>query len=379
MHIELSPAFAEDQKMLLGFRRKGVWKSEDGGASWDRSWDGPLDYVTDLKISPDFPNDGTAFAAFRGSGVYVTRNGATSWQAVNTGFDYFAGFKRTQSPNHFIDPPLFRAITDVVLAVSPQYAMDSTVFAGSAEGLFLSTDGGQAWQKLSIVTPLIRNSVSGLGISPKYGIDRTIIVSVKGKGLYLSTDAGKSFEPTGVDLLQDNVELKYIRFSPTFQSDNTIHGASEWDLYTSVDKGATWAVIERPIRYEDWRGTYPGPVWFTGDWVRETGGSFSASTQTATERPGARATLNFHGNAISWFGERGPSGGMARVVIDGVEVGIADLYSEINSPSSKIFTISDLKDMPHNVVIEALDDKNPSSTGRRVTVDNIDVLRLRND
>ena len=61
-------------------------------------------------------------------------------------------------------------------------------------------------------------------------------------------------------------------------------------------------------------------------------------------------------------------------MIDGVEAGTADLYVESVSPGSRIFAVSDLQDMPHQVVIEVLEDNNPGSTGRRVTVDNIDML-----
>ncbi len=375
MQIELSPSFAMDQTMLVGFRRHGVWISDDAGVSWNRNWEGPTDYVTDLKISPEFSRDGTAFAAIRGAGIVVTRDGSASWHPANSGFEYFAEFQATKSPNHVIDPPLTRAITDVVLAISPQYAQDSTVFAGSAAGIFRSSDGGRTWEKQALATLSKNASVIGVGVSPDYGSDQMVLVSVKGRGLYRSTNGGQSFEPAAEDLLQDNVELKHIGFSPSFRTDNIIYGASEWDLYISRDSGDTWAVIERPIRHEDWRGADTGPVWFAGDWARETGPDFSASTQTASETPGAQAGLNFDGSTLSWSGERGPSAGMARIVIDGVDVATVDLYSEQESSAVRVFQVSDLQDKPHNVVIEVLDAKNTESTGRRVTVDNIDVLR----
>ena len=375
MQLELSPLFAEDQTMLVGLRGHGVWISNDAGASWNRNWEGPTDYVTDLTISPEFSKDGTAFAAIRGAGIYVTRDGSSSWHPANSGFEYFEEFQATKSPNHVIDPPLTRAITDVVLAISPQYGQDSTVFAGSAAGIFRSSDGGRTWGKLALATSSKSASVIGVGVSPNYGSDQMVFVSVKGSGLYRSTNGGQSFEPAAQDLLKDNAELKHIGFSPSFRTDKIVYGASEWDLYISRDSGDTWTVVGRPIRYEDRRGSYPGPVWFTGEWVPETGPGFSASTQTTSETPGAKARLNFDGTSLSWSGERGPSAGMARIVIDGVDVASVDLYSEQESSAVRIFQVSDLQDKPHNVVIEVLDRKNPESSGRRVTVDSIDVLR----
>jgi len=375
MQIELSPAFGTDQTMLVGFRRRGVWISEDGGTEWDRTWEGPTDYVTDLKVSPGFSNDGTAFAGFRGAGIYVTRDRAKSWQPANSGFEFFQDHQATKSPNHFIDPPLSRAISDVVLAVSPEFAADRILFAGSAAGLFRSGDGGDTWQQL--ILPLSPDNVSvvALAVSPDFGTDQTIFVSVKGKGLYQSIDGGQTFMQVGQDLRELNAELRFIRFSPTFDDDGIIYGANDWELYQSRDRGVTWEVIERPVRYEDWRGTYAGPVWFTGDWERATGADFSASTQTASDEPGAKARLKFVGPAIEWSGERGPSGGMARVIVDGAEAGTADLYAEKKSRGTSIFRLSGLTDKPHDVAIEVLSDKNPRSAGRRVTVDSIDVLR----
>jgi len=367
MQIELSPSFDDDQTIMLGFRRQGVWISTDGGIEWDRDWAGPRDYVTDLAISPDFANDQTAFAAIRGAGILVTRDGADSWQPANNGFDFLAAAGKTKAPNHFIDPPLSRALTDAVLVVSPGYSADSTLFAGSASGLFRSTNGGDSWAER------LQGSVVGLAISPAYHSDKTILTSVRGRGLYWSRDAGESFEQTGTDLLAGNVELTYVEFSPSFTTDGVVYGASERDLYISRDRGVTWNMIERPVRYEDRRGSDFGPVWFSGNWTTETGTSFSASTQTVSDRAGDTVNLHFVGSSVSWDGERGPSGGMARIVIDGAETAIVDLYSQRVSTSTNLFRSDSLTDTSHEIRIEVLERKNTASTGRRVTLDNIDV------
>lgn len=375
MQIEISPSFSRDGLMLLGFRRRGIWVSEDGGSTWDREWNGPRDYVTDMKISPGFDVDGTAFAGIRGAGVYTTRDGARSWDPANSGLDYLGDWRPVTSPNHNVDPPISRAITDIVLAVSPEFVRDSTVYAGSASGLFVSHDAASSWQELSVLEPGQYDSIIAVAVSPSFHSDRLLIASVKGQGLFASDDAGTSFRRIGESLLRNNAEIQYLQFSPTFQSDHTIYAASDWDLWKSSDRGDTWSRIQRPFRYEDWRGENPGPVWFEGEWKRESASRFSASVQTVTDRQGDRAVLNFFGGTVSWFGELGPSAGKARVIIDGVEVDVVDLYSNTPKPRSLIRTIDGLGDSPHRIVIEATGQKNSQSTGYRVTVDNIDVRR----
>ena len=365
MHIELSPAFADDQTMLLGFRRAGIWLSEDAGNSWIRDWDGPTDYVTDMQISPDFANDGTAFAAFRGAGIYVTRDRAATWEPANDGFDFFADHETAESPNHLVDPPLSRAITDAVLAVSPHYASDQTVFAGSAAGLYRSTNGGRHWQKLSIQPPEGIESVTGLALSPAYSADKTLLVGVKGHGIFRSTDGGESFEYISPQAGAPGIEPGFIEFSPSYPTDNTVYAATDWSLWISTDKGDSWRRVTRPARYEDWRGAYSGPVWFDGDWQRETGAGYSASTQTVTGQSGATATLKFYGTNIRWYGERGPDGGQARVTIDGKEIALVELSAGQVEDNAMVFSIGDLTAGSHEIVIGVLKG--------RVTIDNFDV------
>jgi hypothetical protein len=215
--------------------------------------------------------------------------------------------------------------------------------------------------------------VNALGISPAFGQDGVIVASLKGQGLYRSNDGGTSFMSIGQDLLSKNLDLKLIEFAPDFAMDNTIYGATDEILLKSQDGGVNWTTIDRPVRYEDYRGEDRGPIRFNGDWSRQSGTQFSASTQTTASDPGAVAALNFMGREIMWFGERGPDSGYATVSIDGDVVAQVDLYEANREERSTIFSASDLDEGPHQIRIEVQEGKNPSSTGNRVSVDGFDV------
>ena len=62
----------------------------------------------------------------------------------------------------------------------------------------------------------------------------------------------------------------------------------------SIDSGETWRVLERPVRYEDWRGGSLGPVQYEGVGSRQQD-DYSGSSQTQSEAAGATATLDFFG------------------------------------------------------------------------------------
>lgn len=177
----------------------------------------------------------------------------------------------------------------------------------------------------------------------------------------------------GDDLLAGNYDLKFIEFSPRYAIDNTIYGATDEALLVSHDSGDTWAEIDRPIRYEDWRGEDRGPIRFVGNWSRHTGPEFSASTQAVSDREGASASLNFLGDSITWLGECGPDGGKANVLVDQRAVATVDLYCELKTAGSEILRISGLDSGPHNIVIEVSKGKNSKSTGHRVAIDALDV------
>jgi photosystem II stability/assembly factor-like uncharacterized protein len=129
----------------------GVYKSTDGGASWERDVEGMVDSDADnadaLVANPDAPT--TLFAALGCpdddecgfSKVYRSTDGALSWQLV-------------------LEEPSLRFTS---LAVRPTDQVE--VFAGHLSlGVFLSIDGGETWQTIN--EGLDTTAVNALVVSP---------------------------------------------------------------------------------------------------------------------------------------------------------------------------------------------------------------------
>lgn len=108
----------------------GVYVSHDSGASWIKDDDG-LPAKTDayalleLTSGGSTSSDATLYVG-SSSGVYVRASGAAAWKAANTGLP-----------------------TGTVYSLATYYATPGLLYAGTAQTVYTSTDGGQHWSKVA--------------------------------------------------------------------------------------------------------------------------------------------------------------------------------------------------------------------------------------
>jgi len=205
--LAISPTFCHDQTLFVATFGAGVFWSQDAGVHW-RSINKGLGNlrVLALAISPDYANDGTIFAGTYRGGVFKWNREQGYWVSVGlTGTivnaltvsspyahelrapvlkeDVFAGtnsgvfkgvFNSDNGEITWTPTPILSNIYACVLAISPDYITDMTVFAGTTFGLYVlyvSDDEGAVWaQYLNNVL------VCALAISPDYSTDKTVFV-----------------------------------------------------------------------------------------------------------------------------------------------------------------------------------------------------------
>jgi hypothetical protein len=109
---------------------------------------------------------------------------------------------------------------------------------------------------------------------------------------------------------------------------------------------------------KDWSGTTPN-----------TAGGTAALTRTA----GEQATVRFTGTGVSWIGLRGPSYGIARVLVDGVLAATVDTYAATEEVQAVVYTAAGLSDGAHTLTIEVTGDRNAASIDSLVVVDAFEV------
>jgi len=235
---------------------RGIYKSTDYGATWSKVSEGEGHRGRQIVFSPDFAQDGTAFITF---GSYKVTFGA--WKTEDWGDTW----------SHCDDLPTGVSFTGHLLAISPQYAWDQTVFALSDHGLYRSTDGGTLWQHAGDPPGY---QPTRLAVSPGYLHDQILFVGDYDEGLFISRDGGESWQPIDFDLSPSQVGIRYVGpyrpwpmpplpdppgpyqvYLPVARSwrtgphelwvvaENSLEGDYNDRLYRSRDDGDTWEEV----------------------------------------------------------------------------------------------------------------------------------------
>ena len=143
--LEVSPAFERDSTVFAGMLGQrtvgymggamphetppgGIFRSTDGGTSWEIYENLKTVSAMSISLSPAFEQDSTAFVGTLGSGIFRSTDGGDSWVQVGQGLPY----------ERFVS-----------VEVSPGFPSDSTVFAGAYGTVFRSENGGRTWEQLN--------------------------------------------------------------------------------------------------------------------------------------------------------------------------------------------------------------------------------------
>ena len=366
--VTLSPDFASDQTIFLGLRKHGVIRSINGGKSFHVCWQNGKHEADSIVISPDFANDGTVFIGSPAdSGVYRSTDRGKTWSESGSGLSF--------------------ENNKVLLAISPNFKVDKTLFAGTTAGLFKSNDKGESWQHIKKSSDQ-DGYVEAIAVSPNYGRDQEMIISIRGRGLFKTIDGGKNFRQIGRRFLAENNAgtLFYgfperstpIKYSPSYAEDKTIYATSGVELFISTDGGENWSKILRPVRYEDIRDDviiYDQDQDWHRRWSPEefSNTNISATCITQAQKKGATATYPFYGTGVCWIGTQSQDQGIANIYIDGKLYSAIDQYCSIAKAGVRNFTIKNLPCGSHCIMIEVSGKKNKKSSGCRTVVDAFDV------
>jgi photosystem II stability/assembly factor-like uncharacterized protein len=163
--------------LYAGTTDEGIFKSEDGGGTWEKLSGIEHPRVTAVAVSP---TDGAVYAGTEPSALFVSRDGGESWRELE-------GMRKLPSQPTWSFPP--RPWTSHVRAIAPSYVDPDLVVVGiELGGVLRSTDGGETWQDQRPGAQPDCHSLSAHPEAPD------LLYEAGGGGFAESTDFGDSWE-----------------------------------------------------------------------------------------------------------------------------------------------------------------------------------------
>jgi hypothetical protein len=234
----------------IGTANGGVWKTTDGGTSWNPITDGQLASLAIGAVALD-PSDAAVVYAgtgegngsnYYGAGLYRSTNAGGTWQQLGgTTFDgcTFAGIAvKPGSPNTIL------AAVQGSWGLAPPYAASGWC---NNRGVWRSTDGGATWTRV-----LQGSSGAAWDIHVAPNNPNVWFATIGWDGIYRSNASGALGTWTkltsGLPAGAGRVELDVA--AATGSTTQTLYAAfsnnSTVAMYKSTDGGATWAGLAPP-------------------------------------------------------------------------------------------------------------------------------------
>ncbi len=211
---------------------RGVYKTTDGGKTWSQVLKINEDTgVSDLAMDSESPD--TLYAAayqrrrtpfgFSGGGtngaIYKTTDGGATWKKLTKGLPYENGGETGR-----IGLDIYRKNPNIVYAIIQH----------EKGGVFRSEDGGETWKKMGDTNPR-PSYYSQIRIDPS----NDLRIWVLGANMYYSEDGGKSFVTQRVTRIHGDFHALWI--DPA--GSNHLIAGSDGGIHWSYDAGKSWDFV----------------------------------------------------------------------------------------------------------------------------------------
>jgi photosystem II stability/assembly factor-like uncharacterized protein len=223
---------------------RGVYKSTDGGASWDFVGLRDVGQIGAVLIHPSNPDIvyvaaiGHAFAPSRARGVYRSTDGGRSWQQVLFVSDSTGAVDLEFAPD---DPTLMYA------SMWRVERKPWTIISGAREGgVYRSADGGESWQRLTGGLPAGLVGKSDLAVSPADPNRLYVLIEAdSGAGLYRSDDRGERFALVSTQPGILNRPFYYTNVDADPKDADVVYVNNE-GFFRSADGGSSFRRVSTP-------------------------------------------------------------------------------------------------------------------------------------
>jgi hypothetical protein len=246
-----------NSKVLIAGTLKGVYRSDDSGAHWKQISPAGSSEIHEIESIAIDPGDTQTIYAGTWHLPWKTTDGGVTWHNMKQGLiddsDVFSIILDPKTPavvylsacsgiyKSETAGEVFRKQQGIpntarrtrVLMQDPLNA--ATVFAGTTEGLYQTTNGGTSWQRLTGPDVIVND----VYVDPTN--DKHVVLATDRSGVLLSVNGGASFVAANDGFSQRQVESLLV----DSRNANTIYAGVLNDktyggVFVSEDGGSTW-------------------------------------------------------------------------------------------------------------------------------------------
>ena len=225
----------------------GVYKSEDGGKSWNHKGLKNSEHIGSIIVDPRDSKVvyvaaiGPLWSSGGDRGLYKTVDGGEKWEKVLEISDHTGVNEVHMDPRN----------PDVLYAVAFQRRRHVFTYLGGGpeSGIYKSEDAGKTWKKINKGLPGVDLGRIGLAISPANPeYIYAIVEAAQGKsGFYRSTNRGASWEKRGSYVTSGNY---YQEIVPDPVDPDKIYSMDTW-MHISTDGGKSFKVLGEDTKHVD--------------------------------------------------------------------------------------------------------------------------------
>lgn len=245
----------------------GVYKSTDGGKTWQHLGLRETMYITRILIHPQNSDIafvgalGHAFGPNEERGVFLTTDGGKTWRKT-----------LYLDPSHGVaDMDIDPVNPNIVYAAMWHFERKPWTFTSGSEkgGIFKSIDGGQTWKRLTKGLPSLMGRI-GVKVAPSNPEVVYVIAETKEGTLFRSEDKGESFQTVSrqANIVSRGFYYTDLRVDP--QNEDRVYAVSS-PLFVSIDGGRTHRTIA-PKVHIDYHAMWIDPLHPERIWVGNDGG-----------------------------------------------------------------------------------------------------------
>lgn len=258
--VELSPNYGDNQTLFIVVRGN-LFKSEDGGKTWQRLWKGLDNFDNLVTLSISKSNYNLIYTSSLYAGIYKSEDGGQSWVKVNQGLniqetkidlleispnsddfiiaaDSNKGIYKTENAGEnwtqiFQNNQGVKITKVAFIKGQPE----TILIADNVGNIKISPDKGNNWN--NFISLENQPKITALQVSPNFATDKTIWVGTEKNGIFKVKD-GQIVEEVQSQKIADKL-IRDIAFSPNYEQDSTLF-ISTWNkgIFRSKDGGESW-------------------------------------------------------------------------------------------------------------------------------------------